>query len=605
MTIQRKMSAFSFHCMICFEEFEVAVRYPVVLPCGHTYVCNLCAERLEKCMECRTSLVITIPRGPADNNSNNSSTPNRRSQGRTGRWSGPGHHTVDNQIQKTPPQPPIKRRLPLPKNVVLLSLIEATELAAEDVHSSGHHGTPSDSPLLKRNHSILDVEEDEEEAKIRAGTSLAISDCGTYAVAARDGLEIYPSRPTVVNVGSPEEGEEDVDTLVRFFHLDHKLDVENGQKDGDSSPGEAKDLPPVRLACGDRVQIVSTEAGWAKLARGYGFVRADGNQLVKGTHFSTILNLLFLPLWPSDKLCALTESYLVGGSVDRACKLEALLRLLSSRRRQLRSEQMRVDNQFIALMNDLQLSLINDEDLTVIAADTFEKSRVNNEDFDDIKAEVRDNESSGHPPGREERALGEDTTPLKPRPTVVERPLTPPGDFSRGFFCAGTDVFDTMMPLGRSRQPPPPLPRSAGSPAVVGTFSHSMRVALGESPSSGMWHSVSHPSPSALRAGARAWREMHGRPPSAGIDFRTGLSGHSALLSTSAHPHDYLEPSRAHTFRGMSNHTGLTMWKSARGHLNSPGSLAMPTFGSDSPQRDEGSTTSGPTTPTQQYNMSS
>ena len=271
--------------MICFEEFEVAVRYPVVLPCGHTYVCNLCAERLEKCMECRTSLVITIPRGPADNNSNNSSTPNRRSQGRTGRWSGPGHHTVDNQIQKTPPQPPIKRRLPLPKNVVLLSLIEATELAAEDVHSSGHHGTPSDSPLLKRNHSILDVEEDEEEAKIRAGTSLAISDCGTYAVAARDGLEIYPSRPTVVNVGSPEEGEEDVDTLVRFFHLDHKLDVENGQKDGDSSPGEAKDLPPVRLACGDRVQIVSTEAGWAKLARGYGFVRADGNQLVKGTCF--------------------------------------------------------------------------------------------------------------------------------------------------------------------------------------------------------------------------------------------------------------------------------------------------------------------------------
>ena len=292
----------------------------------------------------------------------------------------------------------------------------------------------------------------------------------------------------------------------------------------------------------------------------------------------------------------------MGGSVDRACKLEALLRLLSSRRRQLRSEQMRVDNQFIALMNDLQLSLINDEDLTVIAADTFEKSR-KNDDFDDITAEVRDNVSSGHPLGREERAIGEDTTPLKPRPTVVERPLTPPGDIGRGFFCAGTDVFDQMMPLGRSRQHAPSLPRSTGSPTVVGTFSHSLRAALGESPPSSLWHSVSPPSPSALRAGARAWREMHGRPPSAGIDFRTGLSGHMALLSTSAHPHDYLEPSRAETFRGMSNHTGLTMWKSARGQLNAPSSLAMPTFGSESPQREEATTTTGSTTPTEQYNM--
>ena len=60
------------------------------------------------------------------------------------------------------------------------------------------------------------------------------------------------------------------------------LDVENGQNDGEAAQGEPKDHPPVRLACGDRVQIVSTEAGWAKLARGYGFVRADGNQLVKG-----------------------------------------------------------------------------------------------------------------------------------------------------------------------------------------------------------------------------------------------------------------------------------------------------------------------------------
>ena len=224
--------------------------------------------------------MMTVPRGSGDSRG----TPERRGPA-PGRWSssisGHGHHAVDNHMTKGSSQPPIKKRLPLPKNVVLLSLIEATELATEDVNSSQHHANATDSPLLKPNHSMIDVEENEE-AKIRTGTSLAISDCGTYAVAARDGLDIYPSRPTSVYLGPDEEGEEDVDTLVRFFHLDHKLDFESSDGKGQDDNDIRKDQPPVRLSCGDRAQIVSLEAGWAKLARGYGFVRADGNQLVKG-----------------------------------------------------------------------------------------------------------------------------------------------------------------------------------------------------------------------------------------------------------------------------------------------------------------------------------
>ena len=272
-------SPFSFHCMICFEEFEVDSRYPVVLPCGHTYVCNICAERLERCMECRTPLFITLPREPGKQ-------PNPSQYQPGGRWSrtSPGHSSVDLHAPKTPPQPPIKRRLPLPKNVVLLSLIEATELAAEDVRAQEEHKALTESPLLKETPSMVDVEEDEE-AKIKAGTTLAISDCGTYAVAIRDGLEIYPSRP--VTRWAFEEPQEDVDTLVRFFHLDHKLEVENIDKEAKAEEG-AKDAPPVRLKFGDRVQIVSTEAGWAKLARGYGFVRADRQKLVKGEGWLTI-----------------------------------------------------------------------------------------------------------------------------------------------------------------------------------------------------------------------------------------------------------------------------------------------------------------------------
>lgn len=166
-----------------------------------------------------------------------------------------------------------------------MSLIEATELAAETVRGQEQRPSLSESPNLSIPHAILDLDEVEEE-KIKTGTSLAISDCGTYAIAAKEGLEIYPCRPdSVVQADRDKLEEEEVDTLVRFFHLDHKMDiVDNGHDELQPTESEYKEASPVRLSWGDRVQIVSTEAGWAKLARGYGFVRADKNQLVKGTY---------------------------------------------------------------------------------------------------------------------------------------------------------------------------------------------------------------------------------------------------------------------------------------------------------------------------------
>jgi hypothetical protein len=269
---------------------------------------------------------------------------------------------------------------------------------------------------------------------------------------------------------------------------------------------------------------------------------------------------------------------------------------------------MKADNHFIALMNDLQASLAGDEDLTVIAADTFNaKTNSFKEDENkNEKAEVRDNESSGHLLGQELRSVSNDSwTPLKPRP--MERSVTPPGDTgtSRGFFCAGAgDVFDTMIPLGSgsaSRQPPA-LPASTPSPAIVEELARAERNGTSsiESTPTRLLPSTSHPSPSALKAGARAWREMHGRPASMGINFRSGMSGHSALMSSSSHPHDYLEPPRPSrsSFRGMSNHTGLTMWKwkSKPSTSQSAGAsglsmLAMPSFfGGAWSHQDEGST---------------
>jgi hypothetical protein len=310
----------------------------------------------------------------------------------------------------------------------------------------------------------------------------------------------------------------------------------------------------------------------------------------------------------------------VGGSVDRACKLEALLRLLSTRRRELRSEQARIDNQFIALMNELQVSLMSDEDLTVIVGDAFRKGfKMKNPE---MKAEVRDSEPSRQfqpPMFREERSRSVDNTPLKPRP--MERPRTPPADFGRGFFCSSSDVFDTMLPMSvglTSSSTPPALPGTESPPTSARSYwNPTAGIPLEQALFPSASHpspnhptpnhpTPNHPSPSVLKAGALAWREMHGRPASveAGINFRTGMSGHMALLSTSAHPHDYLNPSRAApAFLGMSNHTGLNMWKppwkpARRIIAPNSTSLAMPSFGS--PQRATGdeSSNAGSTTPT-------
>lgn len=275
--------------------------------------------------------------------------------------------------------------------------------------------------------------------------------------------------------------------------------------------------------------------------------------------------------------------------MDRSCKLEAMLRLLSSSRKELRVEQQRIDNQFISYMNELQVSLMSDEDLTVIAAHTFNKNIENDPSLSTASIRVRDSADLHQPDLHESDVssnnMSEDHTPLKPR--FTERPMTPPGDSSRGgFFCSTSDVLNAVLPMSGGRTQPPALPPAPRSPAIAREFNDlSQTTAESRHPAqqphqqhqniprnatdnlettpTRILTSASHPSPSALREGARAWREMHGRSPSERIDFRTGMSGHSALLSSNSHAHDYLAYS-GRLWSGMSNHTGLTMWKAKR-----------------------------------------
>jgi len=596
----------SLHCMICIEEFSCKDRPPVVLPCGHTYICLQCAERLDKCMECRMPLFMAVPKPSAaapHHHPNDPVTPSRYSaRSPSTRYHNHQHHHHDPTTPKATPQPPVKRRLPLPKNVVLLSLIEAAELAAREaaeIRQNRLTGSPADA-------SVVGMEDEE---KIRQGTSLAISESGTYSVAIKEGLQVYPSIPTdstctpmvdddecddsdnhnhnggssrnyknnITSDDDDDGGEGDqqehevsaqsIDSVVQFFHMEHKMEnvarsnsirsvgSNNGSgrcKMDTNDDGNEGLLAVQRLNYGDRVQVVSTTAdGWAKLARGYGYVRSGNQQLVK-----------------------------VGSPTDRACKLEALMRLLASQNERLKRDQKKVESRFLSLMKELQTSLLTDEDLTIFVPESL-NSDIEVRDEGDGQ-EVRLGEA------RPKSPPGLNHTPLKPRP--MERPITPPvADAARGFFCS-TDVFENVMPITPSM--PGTAPILPSSSVISGARSGVVQSALPAmiqrtaSNEQRIFRTTSQPtgsssSPGSVRNHAQVvWREMRDRP--VGIDFRTGMSGHHGLSRTHTHPHDFLESSRSRTeYLGMSNHTGLTMWKPTRKFFSNT-FLGATSFGSSS-----------------------
>jgi hypothetical protein len=451
-----------------------------------------------------------------------------------------------------PQAPPklIKKRMPLPKNVVLLSLIEATELATADVHQAYHAKSedsveeapptpevrPEHKAMIQSMHS-LDEEERNEEEKIHLATSLSVGVGGTYAVAAKGGLAMYPQRPSKhtpmehQNASHATNGaEDDVDDLVDDFHKSQK------------EPKEGTHV----LDYGDRVQIVAIDKdGWAKLARGYGYVRADRNQIIK-----------------------------VGGAVDKACRLEAMLRIVSQERKRLRREQAKIDNSFIRLMNELQHSLENDEDLTVICRSTFTELDTSQNGFDieqpilsEEKKENRENEPhtprSAPPDMPSPNSLTQADSPNslpfyppKPSTRAIEdhsRQQTSLICFSPEEFLQPDSIaesFSMTDVTASARQ----LLGGGGGSRQHGPDSSSIRANLAAS---------AYPTQSEMLAGARAWRERHGRPAATGVDFRTGMSGHAGVMSSKqGHPHDYLDNNdsirKPVNFR-MSSHTGLTM----------------------------------------------
>ncbi len=195
------------HCVICFEAFHLKDRPPMVLPCGHTFVCLPCTKRIDKCMECRESLYKSS-------------------------HSIPSSRAFDAFMS---PQSPVRAHaltpLPIPKNLVLMSLMEAAECQLR--------------PSAEDNAAMEDDEELYESHPMIHGITTLSSSCGTYHV----------KEPLTVVSWDPRSTKNEMNS-----------------REGDSTV----------LMERQKVQVVEFEKGIARLARNAGFVEANVSQLVKG-----------------------------------------------------------------------------------------------------------------------------------------------------------------------------------------------------------------------------------------------------------------------------------------------------------------------------------
>ena len=640
-------------------------------------------------MECRTPLTMKIEAPPPP----------------PGQSSTPEHHHKENQPQHarmspalqrrqqlvqnrygrhppdiTPPKPGpniIKQRLPLPKNAVLLSLIQASEPArrramvdsppevppkiyressttTERFQSTaptnnvrdpvtppkllGRSEIPGKPSLLPKfsKGSTLFVDtglgttsssseghmDDEkiEEHQIRVGTYLEGGPCGTYAVAVKTGLLVYPTLfehalPNTLGANSKDDSpnasqttdqwKRDVDELVKSsyrkkqemqmkleefgdkkmpsktqslssslfegdeWQVDASIDEEEKpcvglglsssyrehceDRDDDvclglsasfsrshdrSLPGGANDdsnlkqplplthatsftrqlsvpiarphskkdscddfdRPLMRLKYGDRVQVVSMDSrGWVKLARGYGYIRLQNDkQLVKG-EFDFLLELMETFLIVMRLINCFVIFDTVGGTSDRACQIEATLHELSTERDRLKNEQTKLERLAAGLMIDLQSTLITSDDHVICSAP---------EGMPRIDSDLELSTRRGGKPSLDDISVNSRSPePLPVRTTNISASSSAIPDIR---MTKSHSPSRAVRTVGAGASSPPPDPR--------------------------------------LSTPTR-------------VNFRTGLSGHRALMSSNTHPHDFI--GTPGSVRSMSNHSGISKSKKA------------------------------------------
>mmetsp|Transcript_10837 Transcript_10837/g.15967 ORF Transcript_10837/g.15967 Transcript_10837/m.15967 type:complete len:456 (-) Transcript_10837:10-1377(-) len=311
---------FSFHCTICFEALDSAERAPVVLPCGHTFICQQCSSRLDKCMECRRPLFTTLQGVNGEVNKENSHGARPRHQRRNSLPS----------MMSSPPQPTIspkfaaeKRPLSMPKNFVLMSLMESSRWSERD-----------------KSKEEKAFEDHDDDVFVRKGVEQLNTDFGTYAVCEREGLTIHESTTnenimaSLLNESSDrkeqKETKEDLNQsmdLSEIFDLSMVVTEDSfdflGHMSTEAKLVESNDNQE-KLPYGRTVQVVDFEDGNAKLARGAGSLQVKPGQLVK-----------------------------VGAARDKACQIEGRMLSLKKQKEEMKLKMKAMEREISILTKKL------------------------------------------------------------------------------------------------------------------------------------------------------------------------------------------------------------------------------------------------------------
>jgi hypothetical protein len=203
--------------------------------------------------------------------------------------------------------------------------------------------------------------------------------------------------------------------------------------------------------------------------------------------------------------------YLVGGTSDKACQIEAVLHELSIERNRLKHEQKKLEHLSAGLMIDLQSSLMTSEDMVIVQA------------------------PEGMPRSDSELAL------------FVPKRMDHQSSRSSNVSNQSQDDLDIST---RTRTK---LTNATSTNVNNETQPHEIRTVKSHSPGRNYSTPPSPPYNQTTPGGTAV--SSYAMTPTR-VNFRTGLSGHRALSSSHSHPHDFI--STAGPIKSMSNHAGAS-----------------------------------------------
>ena len=374
---------FTLNCVICFDPFNDQEQYPVILPCGHTFVCNECANRLDNCHECRQSLFVE----PKQAQAQAIVDPSVLFDDEMPKWYKPlpprpsprERHRAQSFRKKKVKTPqefvldPI--RLPLPKNLVLLEMIGVAKAT------------------MKKSQGQID-EDQCAEMTAKEGIRALTSECGTYVV--KDTLQILRERPaemeeatacrhkTATRPANRDDISRKSQGILKSLSSRKKKRVANSPNSSKKSSPRARakrlglkgsvshsferddecndlssvasTIPPEieNLEPGDYVHVVAFDNGIAKLARRRGYVHARPEQLVK-----------------------------VAGPQDDVVAIEGQLCAMINKRKTCLQDLIDMKKERTKLLLRLKLAILEEETRTTEGSDLFVESFDNLDSLDE------------------------------------------------------------------------------------------------------------------------------------------------------------------------------------------------------------------------------